>query len=561
MSAVTPVEETLKRRGRPTADTLDRVRTSDLVVSVGLFGLALATQLWAVAQVRFPLNEGSAYYVAVARNLVNGRGFEIDAIWSYATPPLVLPRPAFELWQPLASILAALPMAVLGPTFDAAQLGFALIGALLAPLAWLVARDAAHRLRLPSRRASMVAIGAGALVAVSGPTLLWSAVPDSTLPFGVAAVAACLVMPAAAAGGRAHLVALGLLLGIAYLARLEAVYLGVTFVVLCLLTGSGVRRTAALSGVVALSAALVAAPWWLRNLAAFGTPMPGQLAHNALLTRNEQVFAYTDPPTLDAFLAQGLPALLANIGAALWHNLVDVLIVPGGVVALLGLMALVVLALGTRRSSARSLHGSPLGALSVAGLMTFAVTTVVFPVATLWGTFAHASAPLVVAFIVAAALGADEGVARVRRWRAWPRANAWLAPVALVALTVPVSLSVVTGAAAQAARQEAALETVTASVPAILADAGIDDQAVLIGDRPIWLADALDRPAIALPDEAPADILTLARDFDAAAVIVIDERGRYPDALRGSAAGSCFVELPNSEVGTGAFFMIAEECR
>ncbi|HYI21782.1 MAG TPA: hypothetical protein VEX62_04015, partial [Candidatus Limnocylindrales bacterium] len=115
-----------------------RVVAGALAIPALLYGVALVVRLFATALISFPMTEGSAYYIAVARNLVAGRGLEIDAMWSYATPPLVLPRPAFELWQPLASAIAAGPMAVLGATFDAAQIGFALLGALLAPLAWLV---------------------------------------------------------------------------------------------------------------------------------------------------------------------------------------------------------------------------------------------------------------------------------------------------------------------------------------------------------------------------------------------------------------------------------------
>ena len=44
-----------------------------------------------------------------------------DALWSYQTPPLVFPRPAFEVWLPLPSLLAAIPMAIAGATFAVAQ--------------------------------------------------------------------------------------------------------------------------------------------------------------------------------------------------------------------------------------------------------------------------------------------------------------------------------------------------------------------------------------------------------------------------------------------------------
>src|SRR5512141_839076 len=169
----------------------DVSRWSAAITAVALYALGLAAQLTAAFVVNQPLTEGSSYYVAVARNLVDGRGLVIDAICSYATPPLVIPRPAFELWQPMASFMAALPMSILGTTFDAAQIGFAFLGATLAPLAWLVARDAASRLSLPDRRAQSVTIGAGVLTALSAPMLIAGAAPDSTLPFAVFGVAAC----------------------------------------------------------------------------------------------------------------------------------------------------------------------------------------------------------------------------------------------------------------------------------------------------------------------------------------------------------------------------------
>ena len=62
-------------------------------------------------QIVFPKPEDTAYYVGVARNLVEGRGLVSDALWSYQTPPLVFPRPAFEVWLPLPTFLAAIPMA------------------------------------------------------------------------------------------------------------------------------------------------------------------------------------------------------------------------------------------------------------------------------------------------------------------------------------------------------------------------------------------------------------------------------------------------------------------
>jgi hypothetical protein len=568
MSVATPVDETLQHRASPARDVVPSlVRASDIGVSIGLFGMALALRLWAIAQVQFPLTEGSAYYVAVARNLVDGRGLEIDAIWSYATPPLALPRPAFELWQPLASLIAAAPMTLLGSSFATAQLAFAALGALLAPLAWLVARDAARRLGLPARREWATSVGAGLLVASSGPLLLTSAIPDSTLPFTVLAVTACVLMPSAAAGRRPALVALGVVLGLAYLTRMEAIYLGLAFVVMALLTRVGVRRVVAMAAGVAGIGALVALPWWLRNLAVFGSPMPGQVADNILLVRNEQIFSYADRPTLEAFLAQGVPELLARVAVAASHDLVNVLLIPIGPIAVIGLASIVV---GLWRLGRPGAHdvGDPvtrgsLAALFLAGALTYSATSVLFPVATLWGTFEHAAGALVVGLIVAAALGADAAVARVREWRAWPRSNAWLAPAALLFVSLPLAVAQITAAGTQATARQAQIDALAHLLPAALAAAGVDENAPLIGDRPIWLSEALGRPVIVLPDEPPADVYRLAADFGARAVVVAEARGMHPAAFRaaGIPAAECFAELTPSGLPPGSVvFVVAEKC-
>lgn len=537
---------------------------SGLAVPTILFAVAAGIRAWVVTLMPFPLTEGSAYYVDVARNLVTGRGLVIDSIWSYATPPLTLPRPAFELWQPAASIIAAVPMAVAGPTFAAAQLGYVVLGALLAPLTWLVARDAAFRLGLPMRRAAFVATGAGLLAAVGGPFLVSTAVPDSTLPFTVLAVASCLAMPRAVAGERPALVALGVLLGLAYLTRMEAVWLGATFVLIAVVTRPGWRNWLPVSMAVAAIGALVAAPWWARNFAVFGTPLPGQLADNVFLTRNEQIFAYVEQPSLEAFLAQGGPTLIGNIANAIWHNVVNVLLIPAAPIVVVGVAALAAAALRGRQT-ARQAARTPLGAILVSGAITLVATTLLFPVATLWGTFEHASGPLLVGLAIAAVLGGDAFVAWLVRRRDWRRDNAWLAPLALFALTLPLALFHVASAAAQSVASSRTVASLARTVPAQLLEQGIPLGSPVITDRPLWMSDALDRPALALSDEPPAVVLRLAADFGARAVVVVARRGEHPESFRGAEAAPCLRELPIASAGARAaeapaVFVIRPEC-
>src|SRR5690349_24453620 len=96
-------------------------RREAVLTAAALFAIALVVRAVFAAQIVFPKPEDTAYYVGVARNLVEGRGLVSDALWSYGTPPLVFPRPAFEVWMPLPSLLSALPMAIFGSTLASAQ--------------------------------------------------------------------------------------------------------------------------------------------------------------------------------------------------------------------------------------------------------------------------------------------------------------------------------------------------------------------------------------------------------------------------------------------------------
>lgn len=542
---------------RDTTRLIERLGLAAWLLPLGLFGLALGVRLWAASVVPFPANEGGASYVGVSRNLLEGRGLVSDAIWSYATPPLILPKPAFEIWMPMASFLAALPMAFLGPSFAAAQLSSVVLGALVAPLVWLVARQAASRAGLPARRISVVALGSGLVAAAFGPFLVATAVPDSTTPFLVFGLIACLLMTRMVARpGRLTGVLLGGSLGLAYLSRQDALYMGLAYLTLVWGATSGrlaagrVRGAIGLVAPVAAGGLLVVAPWLTRNLATFGS-LFGQTIENAYLTTNEQIFAYTERPTVASYLAQGAPAIIGGQAEAAAHNLVSVLLLPALPVGLLGVVA----ALALRRSAAFR-PPTALHALLLSGLLTFLVTTLVFPVATRWGTFSHAAGPLLAGLIVATMLGLDAAVSRVGRRRAWSRANLWLGPAVALALVVPFGLLQASILSSQATAREERINAVAAALvrlPELAAGPRAGDppgvRAALISDRPVWLAEVLRRPVIALPDEPPRAVGQLGADFGTRLVVMLDERGRYPAAWGTPEGAACLDGPPEPLLG------------
>jgi hypothetical protein len=529
---------------------------STVVVVLGLYAVALVARLLVAAQLPFPATEAAAYYAGVAQNFVTGHGLVSDAVWSYATPPLVAPKPAFELWMPLSSLVSAASMMVLGTSYWAAQVGAALLGALVAPLAWALARGAARAGGLEPRRAGAVALASGTLAALLAPFVINAAVPDSYTPFTVALLIAALLVPAAiglpARPGEAPPspsrwagLALGLSLGLAYLARQEVIWLGL--VVLLLLVGrarSGAPGTRLGASVVRLwpiivGGLLVVIPWLVRNAAELGSPFPGQTIENLFLRSNEDIFAFSERPSAAAYLGQGLGTLVANPFEAARAAFGEVLLLPAFPVGLVGLASV----LGLWRSAALR-HPTALQALLLSGALTFLATVVLFPVASRWGTYQHASGPFLVALTATAALGSDALLARISRWRGWSRTNVVLGPAALVVVGLAMGVLQVTLLASQSDARRLRYESIGRSLAEVAARTGPRAPGTLITDHPMWLSTVTGRPAIALPDEAPAAVMALGDRFGTDWLVVVDDRGRYPAALLEGPGSACLAAAP-----------------
>ncbi len=231
--------------------------------------------------------------------------------------------------------------------------------------------------RLPVGRARTLAVGVGLTAAVELPLVLFGALPDSTILFAALTLAGCLLMtrilarPVDAADRRTlsdgRLVGLGVVLGLAALTRNEVAWLALTWVLLAWRWGPrGLRlRLVAVPGLIAF---LIFAPWMIRDWLVFGNPLPGQALANALSVTGFDIFAWSDPPTLVRYLALGPGRLLQLRLDGLGHNLVNVLLVPGFPVALIGLLAL------PWSGRLRTLRP-----LLIVSLITFLVTSLALP--------------------------------------------------------------------------------------------------------------------------------------------------------------------------------------
>lgn len=261
-----------------------------------------------------PAYPDSYYYVHVAQQLAAGHGFTADYIWNFvdvggrlpAVPTLPIPSNAH--WMPLAAVVQVPFIWLLGAGAFASALPFWIIGALAAPLTYLIGRDAGFA-RGPS-------VAAGLLVAVPGGLTPYLSQPDNFGLFLTLGALSLWLCARGLRGDRKALVLGGLVVGLATLARSDGILLGVPFAVIGvwqLARGPG-RRAAFVAAVGCLALfVVVVAPWFYRQLEVFGSIAPSAASGRILwITQYSDLYSIGTTVGPESFFGQGLGALVAS---------------------------------------------------------------------------------------------------------------------------------------------------------------------------------------------------------------------------------------------------------
>lgn len=289
---------------------------------IALYVAALAARVAAGIAFLGPAYTDSAYYVDVARQLAAGHGLNVPFVWAFLEvgghiPAMgTLPIPSNAHWLPLASLVQVPSIWLLGPTDLASQLPFWLAGATLAPLTYLIGRDAG----LPR----WICLAGGALMVAPGAFTPFLGQPDNFGLYGPLGAGALWACARGLRGQRRAFVLGGLLVGLASLARNDGVLLGVPFALAfglerwrTLRRGASLRAPGPIGWASAVGCfalfLLVMAPWWVRQIATFGALLPSATSGRLLwITTYEQTFSTVGSPGPATFLSQGLGPLIAS---------------------------------------------------------------------------------------------------------------------------------------------------------------------------------------------------------------------------------------------------------
>jgi len=366
-------------------------RRCDLII---LLGLSLIVRAAIAAVVTGPGYPDAAYYFDVAKNLVSGHGFTEDFIISYLTPAQSVVHPSNFFWMPLTSIVIAPFMALLGTSWLVAQIPIVLLTASLPLLAYWIGWDIFR-----SRRYAL----AMAFFTLFGGSLypFYFAVTDSFALYGWVSILALVGMYQGWRGHPWRFALAGIAIGLAHLTRADGVLLlGVgCFVWLCSQKKSNPSSSKplwkssdatqlhpipwqALLGMVCFYL-LTMVPWFLRNMALVGSPLPLGGTTTIWLTSFSDFFSFRKTISSHTYLSWGLGNILSSKVEALGENLTlltAVFYIP---------IPFAILGMWTERKRAELLP------FLIYLLLLYSVLSLIFTFPSIQGTFFHSLVALI----------------------------------------------------------------------------------------------------------------------------------------------------------------------
>jgi 4-amino-4-deoxy-L-arabinose transferase-like glycosyltransferase len=332
--------------------------------------------------------------------LAEGEGFSQPFLWNYLDDPAGLPHASHTYWMPLTSIVSAGAMVLFGDTFRVAQVPHVLLAVCLPLLVVTLAKRFGADRKL---------IWGAAIVSIfSGFYLPYFLTTDSfTLFAWIGSTTLILAADASEQPKASRWFLVGLLTGLAYLTRADALLLLVPISVAVLWSGEERIKAAVM---VFLGFSLCSGLWVIRNLLDTGYFFPVGARRTLWLLSYNELFSFpadllTPSRWWNAGFGEILSARLWSFGVILQRFIAEI-----GLIFLWPFMIVGAYLLRKRREVQLAI----IYLVVLIGLMT-----IVYPFAGAYGGFFHSGTvllPILWAIVPLGFYQAIEWAARVRNW-------------------------------------------------------------------------------------------------------------------------------------------------
>jgi 4-amino-4-deoxy-L-arabinose transferase-like glycosyltransferase len=434
------------------------------------------------------------YHFNAAKQLITGHGLTDEYLWVYIGMPERLPAPSHLYWMPFTSISAALGMALFGVSYAGAQIPFAFMyaGAACVAFWW------GWRLGGSHRHAWM----AGLLTLLSGFFLRYWGATDTFAPYALVGSLCLTFMGLGADSQRPWLyyALCGVMAALAHLTRADGVLLLlVAWVVILWSSPHALRKVILYGGIVTLAYLVVMLPWFVRNYAAIGSPLPVGGAQGIWYTEYNDLFNYPPDANPQTLFANGAGTFISSRWDGLTNTNGGALFTLIAVEGMIVVTPFMLLGLWKRRTQP-FLRGFWLYALGLHLAMS-----VVFPFPGMRGGLFHSAAALLPGWMALGVAGLDDALEWAARRRRWNASTAKIIfSAALVFFVAFLSLTLALPRRVQVA---------TPALYTALAEQLPPDARVMIND-PAALFYFTGLGGVVLPNEPPEAILEIAARYD-----------------------------------------------
>ncbi len=370
-------------------------------LTLAAMGLVLSILMMALRET--PGYTDAYYYYNAGAKLADGDGLTDAYLWNYVNAPDNLPTESHRYWMPLASLIAVIPMVILGTEFWVAQVAFVPFYIGLACVGmWLGAKFGKKRHGWLS----------GLSILFGGLYLPFYLTTDTFVLFGFLGSVALISVGLGHESGHWRWYALAGICGaLAHWARAD----GLLFVLVGLIVigwprPHSVSREAGKNSITLIFTYLITMlPLFLRNMSAFGAPLPSGGVGTIFLKGYNDLFSYPAKWSVNEFLDWGAGNILQSRMDGMTGALATWLAVEGFVF----LTPLAAWTLWKRRCEG-----------FFAGIIWYAIglhlaMSLVFTYPGIRGGLFHSSAALLPFWVAFGFIGLDEAITALGKFRKW----------------------------------------------------------------------------------------------------------------------------------------------
>ncbi len=263
----------------------------------------LILRFYLVGFTQTPGHGDPAFYYTVAKNLVDGRGFVVDYIAYYFQGLVPITHYSNDFWNPLTSVMLAIPMKLFGKSVFNALIASMTAGLVIPIVGYLAAKHYSN--------SEAVAVTAG-LLTYFAPIQVWGSVAtDSNIFFGAFGVLALYVIMLGGEKPKYYLVA-AFLIGLTSLTRNDGVLLLTAAAIGIFLSPINFKKKICLGAVTLLIYGITLSPFIAKNYSAFHSPFPQGPSSTMFLTTYEDFHAYGKTLNWATYSQQGFHSIIKN---------------------------------------------------------------------------------------------------------------------------------------------------------------------------------------------------------------------------------------------------------